>query len=145
MTKEKRNVGKLNLKWHKQRSVLKVAFIQISSFLLANYIILILGQYVASPEKSKWICSAIIANMIMAIAFAFIYVHLEDKAKNKKYFIHLIDRKCVKGDRIIKYSEIQYTQSITQRWFGLCTLYFLNSSQELKLPDVSVESLKYLE
>lgn len=136
-------VTKLNLKLHGSRKIFKVALIQVASFLLANCILIKFGKYVL--DKGPWISSVITSNSLVMIVFIIIYVCVATKAKNTMYFVDMQSKICVKDERKIQYNRIVYSQSITQKIFGLCTLEFKNGPQKITLKDVSTESLKYLE
>ena len=139
-----KNITNLNLKWHKARTLFKVVVIQILSFLLANYILLIrLNEYVT--DKKEWVNSVIISNILTMIVFIIVYICMNNKAKNTMYFVNLKNATCVKNEREIRYKKIEYTQSTTQKMFGLCTLKFKSETQTITLKDVSIEALKYLE
>lgn len=136
-------ITNLNLKVHISRKLFKVLVIQIASFLLANYILIKFIEYV--PYKEVWVTSVIKANMLVMIVFIIIYVFIANKAKNKMYYVDMQNKICVKNGRKIQYQKIEYSQSITQKMFGLVTLKFKNETDAITLKDVSFKAKKYLE
>lgn len=136
-------ITNLNLKVHIARKLFKVLVIQIASFLLANYILIKFIEYV--PYKEVWVTSVIKANMLVMIVFIIIYVFIANKAKNKMYYVDMQNKICVKNGRKIQYQKIEYSQSITQKMFGLVTLKFKNETDAITLKDVSFKAKKYLE
>ena len=135
-------IKKVNLKSHSSRKIFWVLVIQIASFLLANCMLIKFSEYV--PEKGPWVSSSIISNVIVMVIFIIIYMCITRKTKKIKCSVDIQSKRVIKNGRKIKYRKVEYSQSITERMFKLCTLEFTNLTGTIIVKDVSVNALKYL-
>ena len=139
----KQPVRKMTLRWHKQRTLLETIVMQIGLMPLVNYLMIRVMEIL--PERNPWIVLIVITNIVMLVVFMIIYICIAKKAKNEKYIVFTHEKKCIKGNKEICYSQIRVGQNVTQRMFGLVTLKFKNSVDTITLRNVSTDAIKYLE
>lgn len=143
MTQTKR-VTKFNLWWHMQRKMLKLIFVNVASLALVIFVQIKVLEF-DLPEAERWIMWAIILDSIALLIFSVPYIVIVAKAKKKKTFVDMQQKICISNGRKIRYQSYKYTQSLTQKLFGLCTIKFKNSVESMTVKDVSIEAVRRLE
>lgn len=139
---ETNRITKLKLLYCIRLSLFKVIFINIASLLFTVYIQIKCIEFVS--EKSLWLEIAVSLDIMCMFIFIIIYMCIIYKGKTQKYFVNMKAKICNKNGRKIIYQEYEYTQSIVQKIFGLCTLRFKNSVDTVILKDVSAKALERL-